>query len=157
MLTLSFNGSDQRVLRWLASSSSEIVQVLRVEMLRQMILVRDVIVGEKLSGEVLNTKTGTLRRAEHDSVQVSKLQIEGNVTVDPTASKYGPVHEYGGTFNVKAHLRRSSLGRQTEVRAHTVTYPERSFMRSTLAEMAPEIVSGLQGALDEYVAEKNSQ
>ena len=155
MLTLSFNGSDSRVLAWLASSQSEIVQVLRVEMLKQMIRLQNVVVEDKLSGEVLGTKTGTLRRAQHASVTSDGSTIAGTVATDPTASSYGFVHEYGGTFDVSAYLRKSSQNHDTWVRAHSVTFPERSFLRSSLAEMAPEIVAGLQEALDVYVREKN--
>lgn len=155
MLTLSFNGTDERVIAWLKNSFSEIAAALRIAMLQEMIAVRDVVVEEKLSGQVLKNKTGTLRRSQHESVTSDENSIRGFVSTDPSASAYGYVHEYGGTFDVKAHMRKSSHNMQTWVREHSITFPERSFLRSTLNEMAPEIVAGLQNAADEWVARKN--
>src|ERR1041384_5652469 len=115
-------------------------------MLQEMIALRDVVVEEKLSGQVLKNKTGTLRRSQHESVTSDEKVIQGTVATDPSASAYGYVHEYGGTFDVKAHMRKSSHNMQTWVRQHSVTFPVRSFLRSTLNEMAPDIVEGLQNA-----------
>jgi hypothetical protein len=126
-------------------------------MLREMIEVRDVVVGEKLSGQVLKNKTGTLRRSQHESVTSDDNSIRGAVSTDPSASAYGYAHEYGGTFDVKAHLRKSSHNMQTWVREHSITFPERSFLRSTLNEMAPNIVEGLQNAVNEWVEKKNQE
>jgi hypothetical protein len=155
VLTLSFNGTDERVIAWLKNSFSEIAAALRIAMLQEMIAVRDVVVEEKLSGQVLKNKTGTLRRSQHESVTSDEKSIRGAVSTDPSASAYGYVHEYGGTFDVKAHMRKSSHNMQTWVREHSITFPERSFLRSTLNAMAPEIVAGLQNAADEWVARKN--
>jgi hypothetical protein len=155
LLTLTFNGTDERVIAWLKNSFSEIAAALRIAMLQEMIAVRDVVVEEKLSGQVLKNKTGTLRRSQHESVTSDEKSIRGAVSTDPSASAYGYVHEYGGTFDVKAHMRKSSHNMQTWVREHSITFPERSFLRSTLNAMAPEIVAGLQNAADEWVARKN--
>ena len=155
MLTLSFNGTDERVIAWLKNSFSEIAAALRIAMLQEMIALRDVVVEEKLSGQVLKNKTGTLRRSQHESVTSDEKVIQGTVATDPSASAYGYVHEYGGTFDVKAHMRKSSHNMQTWVRQHSVTFPVRSFLRSTLNEMAPDIVEGLQNAANEWVERKN--
>jgi hypothetical protein len=155
VLILSFNGTDERVIAWLKNSFSEIAAALRIAMLQQMIALRDVVVEEKLSGQVLKNKTGTLRRSQHESVTSDENSIRGAVSTDPSASAYGYVHEYGGTFDVKVHMRKSSHNMQTWVREHSITFPERSFLRSTLNEMAPDIVAGLQNAADEWVARKN--
>ncbi len=124
-------------------------------MLQEMIALRDVVVEEKLSGQVLKNKTGNLRNAQHESVESDENSIRGFVSTDPSASAYGYVHEYGGTFDVKAYMRKTSHSMQVWVRQHSVTFPERSFLRSTLNEMAPEIVEGLQNAANEWVARKN--
>lgn len=155
MLSLTFNGSDSRVIAWLQSSASELVAVLRLQLLQEMIETRDVVVEDKLSGDVLDVQSGTLRRAQHADVAVSGTTITGAVSTDPSASKYGIVQEMGGTFNVREHLRRSSLGHEAWIREHSITFPERSFLRSTLAEMAPQIVEGLQNAVDDYIKHKN--
>ena len=79
---------------------------------------------------------------------------------------YGQLHETGGTFNVKEHLRRTGFNRKGEVvkllnhsgsvrasvastqaglvKAHTVTFPARPFMSSALEEMSSEMVADLE-------------
>lgn len=69
-----------------------------------------------------------------------------------TNVKYGRVHELGGTFLVKAHVRnmtqvwghRLPEPRQVQVRAHSKTYPKRSFLVASLKAMAPEIRERLE-------------
>jgi hypothetical protein len=71
---------------------------------------------------------------------------------------YARQHEYGfaGAVSVKAHLRmvKKAFGRsitptQVHVRAHArnVVYPERSFLRSALKDMTPEILQALSSAV----------
>ena len=116
---------------------------------------------DKLSGQVLKTKTGTLRRSishrTHDS---------GNATygVVGTNSNYGMMHEFGfkGTENIKSHLRtikmawgKSIKPRQVTVKAHTrkVDYPERSFLRSALKEMETQIVTEIDTTVQRLLNE----
>lgn len=123
-------------------------------MQRQMIGLRNYVVSQKLSGQVLNTKTGTLRRAQFSDAMQEGSEIRGLVATDPSASKYGRIHEYGGTFTVREHLRRTARGTRT-IAAHSVTYPERSFLRSALKEQAESIVAGLQAAANAAIQEKS--
>lgn len=97
----------------------------------------------KLSGEVLNVRTGRLRRSITSSGRVT---TDGYAVTVGTNVVYASVHEFGFTGNVvvPAHLRlvRKAWGRpvtnptQHMVRAHTMRMrlPERSFARSSLAE-----------------------
>ena len=104
------------------------------------------IVKDKLSGQVLHRRSGVLSGAVHSVVGTGAGgEIIGKVMVGNQA-RYGWVHEYGGTFTIPAHTRRIThffgykfpKGQQArelaQVRAHTATYPERSFMRSSLAD-----------------------
>lgn len=153
MLELSFNESDQRVRAWLQSMPPKLTAALYQEMQRQMIGLRNYIVANKLSGQVLDTKHGTLRRAQIPTVEQQGNIIVGIEATDPTASKYGFLHEYGGTFTVREHLRNTSHGTRT-VREHSITFPERSYMRSSLREMTPTIREGLQAALNKAIAQE---
>ncbi len=102
------------------------------------------VVRDKLSGQVLNVRTGTLRRSIGQAVSDVGAKIVGFVS---TNVKYAPPHEYGfrGTVNVRAHLRevKEAFGKRlkTPVTAsvgaysRTVNLPERSFLRSALREM----------------------
>jgi phage gpG-like protein len=107
--------------------------------LRAQALVRD-----KLSGEVLKVRSGKLRA----SVTEQMAGGAGSVgAILSSAVPYAAVHEYGfsGTQNVRESLRtvRQAFGKpispvQAVVRAHSrqVDFPERSFLRSALAELA---------------------
>jgi phage gpG-like protein len=145
-IEISFNGSDQRVVSYIRTTGKSIVVALLREMERQMIMLRDRVVASKLSGQVLKNRTGTLRRSQNYSITQTETSITGIVATDPAASKYGVVHEYGGTFSVRAHLRQGH-----PVKAHSVTFPERSFLRSTLKESTPSILDALQGAVAQAI------
>lgn len=105
-------------------------------------------VKTKLSGEVLNVKTGRLRRS------ISR-KIEGEGTPVVTGSvgtnvKYAPPHEFGfhDKVTIKQHMRMQTMAwgrpmepRQVTVSSHTaaMNLPERSFLRSSLQELEPAI------------------
>ena len=104
---------------------------------------------EKLSGQVLKNRTGTLRRSINARVTQTATAVSGSVG---TTLRYAGAHEHGfdGIVTVRAHLRRLKSGRTTTVRAHSMQMhlPERSFLRSALHELAP----GIQTAIDQAVA-----
>lgn len=98
---------------------------------------------DKLSGQVLNVRTGRLRRSITDLVEDNGDVVSGIVS---TPVKYARPHEEGfhGTVTVREHMReikqafgRSIAPRQITVRAHDMkmNLPERSFLRSALADM----------------------
>jgi phage gpG-like protein len=72
-------------------------------------------VKEKLSGEVLHVRTGTLRRSINREVRASGSagMIEGIVG---TNVEYAAAHEYGfdGTVTVRAHIRRLTTNKKAE-------------------------------------------
>lgn len=133
----------------------------------------------KLSGDPLKVQTGTLRRSI--TYQVADLgdAIEGTVG---TNVRYGAVHEFGyhGTVMVKDYIRKQ-LSRnkakfvpvkfnknstrvklqQTEsgvafVHAHSrrVDLPERSFLRSSLRELAGDFQRQMKEAVDSATKQK---
>lgn len=116
-------------------------------------LVRDV-KAEKLSGQVLKNRTGRLRRSVNYRIsEDTPARIEATVG---TNVEYARAHEYGGTVTVKEHLRtqvqawgRPITPRKVSVKQHTATFPERSFLRSALREMAPEIRRQIAAAVEE--------
>lgn len=92
----------------------------------------------KLSGDVLDVRTGQLRDSIHSRVAAEAGEIVGTVGVDPAspAAAYAGVHEFGGVFAIPEHLSHSRLGNEFTVRAHDANFPERSFLRSALSENA---------------------
>ena len=118
-------------------------------------------VQQKLSGEVL----GEVSHRLHDSIHFKTTDTaSGIIATVGTDVRYAAIHEYGfhGTEQVREHLRHQSVafGRPIEpvdvaVRAHArqVNVPERSFLRSTLAELAPQIVERLEQAVAQATRE----
>lgn len=115
-------------------------------------------VQQKLAGEVLNVRSGALARSivttiDEDAAGVS-VGIASNGDV-----KYAAIHEFGGVIPPheiapdKAKALAFVLGGKqvfaTRVNLPAVTMPERSYLRSSLAEMADQIREGLSEAVGE--------
>lgn len=129
------------------------------------------LVKKKLSGEVLHNRTGTLRRSINRVIVDTPARIEAQVGTNVV---YAAIHEYGfdGEVNVREHVRRlyaegteklsgashggirswkrvqGQMRGETTVKAHSrhVKMPERSYLRSSLKEMGPQIAEGIRAA-----------
>jgi phage gpG-like protein len=106
------------------------------------------IVQRKLSGEVLEPRSGALRRSMRADVVEDVRGIRARVFSDGSVP-YAGIQEYGGrialpaiaTVNGKA-LAFAYEGRLVFAKrasAHVVTIPERSYLRASLAEFAPAL------------------
>ncbi len=140
---------------------------MREAMLRGLILVQTSTV-RKLSGPVLHNVTGTLRRSIHFRTEQSDTALKGlvgsfagypNPRGGEQAAGYARINEFGGTFTVPEHERRVTqiFGREVEpfiqtVRAHTATYPERSFLRSSLRDEKKNIVKEFRLSMNEALS-----
>lgn len=106
---------------------------------------------EKLSGPVLHNRTGTLRRSIN---RVVLDDASGVVATVGTNVRYAAVHEYGfdGEVTVRAHVRKvasRSVGKGKKQTVQGIAFvqqhqrhmvlPERSFLRSSVRELAPQI------------------
>jgi phage gpG-like protein len=110
-------------------------------------------VERNLSGAVLQRRSGRL--AAGIDVSVARVGVNVSATVR-TAVPYAAIHEYGGTLPARRVLPRN--GRvlafpwrgqprfYTHVEVPAARMPERSFLRSALAEMEPEIRAALTAA-----------
>lgn len=133
-------------------------------------------VKDKLTGQVLHVRTGTLRRSINRVVTENGSNITATIG---TNVRYAAIHEYGfnGEVEVPAYTRkvraqgeialRKVRGRNfgvwekkegkvtgiANVREHTrrLMMPERSFLRSSLREYAPMIREELRKAAVEGV------
>jgi len=161
------DGSDQRVPAQIRAATPVIVAALAERLTLWMLRLQQKIQGEKLSGQVLQHRSGRLYGSiiEQPTEQVG-LQLIGSVTGAGGPAWYGQLHETGGTFHVKEYVRHIAFNQKGEVirmltkagtvrkavattkeqivHAHDVTFPERSFMSSSLAEIAEEMVADLQ-------------
>lgn len=112
--------------------------------------------SQKLSGQVLNVRTGRLRRSISYKVEQQGDEIYGLVG---TNVEYARRHEFGmtGDEKVRAHMRtiKEAFGKSLKnpkavmVRAHSrhINAPERSFLRSALAEMSEQIQTEIAAAV----------
>ena len=110
---------------------------------------------QKVSGEVLRNRTGTLRRAINARIVANEYRITGTVGIK---LRYAAGHEFGfkGTVSVPAHLRMMKVAwgrpvkqpRQIMVGVHAMkmNLPERSFLRSSLKDLRSEIVADLRAS-----------
>lgn len=116
---------------------------------------------DKLSGQVLRARSGTLR----DSIAVRTRQngtsVEATVYSD---LDYAAAQEYGffGTVGVRASLRqiKEAFGRPIAPKtigvgayARRMDLPPRSFLRSALDDMSPEIGEQIDSALREALSQ----
>jgi phage gpG-like protein len=112
-------------------------------------------VQEKLDGEVLQMRSGRL----HDSVTAT-IDTDGDVVsgdVSVAGVRYAAIQEYGGTVHVPeivperasalAFAIKGELIFAARARAHDVTIPERSYLRSSLAENSDAIAAALRDAV----------
>jgi hypothetical protein len=123
------------------------------------------VMQDKLSGQVLNVRTGNLRRSIPRGTKVveSGDNIVGVVGLgdDKKVAKYGRLHEYGGTIpahvvevkNKKALMWMSNGSPRFAKRVNipAVKMPERSFLRSTLKEAQGEFNAGINAAIQKAI------
>ncbi len=116
---------------------------------------------DKLSGQVLKSRSGSLRSSIDLRIDQGGGAITASIFSD---SRYAGVQEYGfgGTVSVRASLRRitEAFGRPIaektiSVRSHVrrMELPERSFLRSALEDMTPAIREAVEAGLAEAVSQ----
>jgi phage gpG-like protein len=150
MITITV-GNIPPVVTNLQGFGQRLMTSLNRQMTRIVVELQSYIRIKKLvGGNPLHQRTGNLSRAITYQVQQDTDGITGFVGVDRTAN-YGAVHEYGGTFTVREHIAMSKKGNPYNVRAHSATYPQRSFLRSSLSENQANIVKQLTEAVNEAI------
>jgi phage gpG-like protein len=109
-------------------------------------------VKRKISGEVLNVVTGNLRAHILEDVVSTPSQVIGQVFT--SGVKYAAVHEFGGSgfYEIVARDAKALhwLSGGMDMFRRAVNHPpakERSYMRSTLAEMRQSIIDRMRGAV----------
>ena len=151
---------DQQVLERLRALPDAVHSSLLRALTRLGIELQRDVQQDKLSGQVLKSRSGSLR----SSIDLTVDQSGGTITANVfSVSPYAAVHEYGfaGTVSVRASLRRitKAFGRPIAEKTisvpaydRRVDLPERSFLRSALEDMAPAIREEVQTALSEAVS-----
>jgi phage gpG-like protein len=117
-------------------------------------------IQQKLSGDVLQMKSGAL--AGSIAVTIDELSTGVAVRIAPSPDmKYAAIHEYGGTIpphqivpdkaRALAFLAGGKQAFAARVNLPAVAMPERSYMRSSLAEVADEIRGEFAAAVVEAI------
>lgn len=128
------------------------------------IKLKDNIINNKLSGQVLNKISGNLIRSIQQTVTGNSYQVKGSV-FSAGDVKYAAIHEYGGTIQhpggtayiidskTKMAVFISNAAAEGKnyprTAAHEITMPERSYMRTAFAEFQDTIKSTLTLAIQE--------
>ena len=126
-----------------------------VRALTRFMLQFDRRVKQKLSGEVLNVRSGVLRASVHTEVKESATEVIGT---EGTNVKYARFHEYGvpHSWEIRPRSARAlafEVGGQTIFRMR-VTHPglpERSFLRSAQREMTGQFKDEMRQAVGEAI------
>lgn len=112
------------------------------------LIVQRTSVMDKLSGQVLHVRTGTLRRSISVRIEQSEHFVVGVVG---TNVRYGGIHEFGGQVPEHQRLMTMVFGKPLKfpVWATVKPYqlPERSFLRSALHDKLPTIRGIIQNAI----------
>lgn len=114
------------------------------------------IVSDKLSGQVLKSHTGNLKRA---IIQIP-AEAEGNIVTAGVGlgseARYGLAHEFGANIpertpqNAKAlHWIGADGASVFAMRARAFTLPARSFLRTGFADFQPRIIEAVREAIQE--------
>ena len=151
MIDVSVTGLDETAARF-AALPQTLASRLGQEVERLGGVLRDRI-ERKLSGEVLQSRSGRLAASIAVTVEPSGAGASATVASD---APYAAIQEYGGTIPARTILPQSARalafpwrGQQRffkRVSLPAVTLPERSFMRSALAETVPEIYAAIATA-----------
>ena len=113
-------------------------------------------IQQKLSGGVLNSRTGALASSIVATVDESSADVSVRIGTSGDV-KYAAIQEFGGTIPPheivpdKAKALAFAVGGKqvfaARVNLPAVTMPERSYLRSSLAEMAVDITAEMSEAV----------
>ncbi len=155
MMTVTLVG-DRQLVTTLQAMPQKVTASLNKEALFLSNQLRNYIITRKLSGQVLNKRTGNLQRSIKQRVETNPgISVHGYAFSSGDV-KYTAIHEFGfsGSQKVKEHVRTMAFGKTVApfmVPSFTrnVKMPERSFMRSSLKDLTPEIIKGFTRAVME--------
>lgn len=160
MLTVSVD--DRAVQARLDSMPARIHARLKQTVYALAEKLRSHVIQDKLLGQVLNRRTGRLGQSIQQKVDSSVTSVTGTV-YSAGDVKYAAIHEFGGQIPAHEIVARNANalafmmgGKQVfakRVQWPGATMPERSFMRSSLADMRDEIVQKMTQAVREGAKE----
>jgi phage gpG-like protein len=157
MLALELDGLDETSAR-LEGYPAALQAALGAKAAELASALADLVKNDKLAGAVLNTRSGALSDSIAASVTADADGVLASVGSEGDV-KYAAIQEYGGKTSAheilpaKADVLAFLIGgaqhfaRRVEHPGSVI--PERSYLRSALADMQDEILAALAGAADE--------
>lgn len=121
---------------------------------------RNYVITDKLSGQVLNKITGQLQQSIQKDVESNGLSVTGIVFSAGDAKAYAGAQEYGAHIPERVPVKAQALSwitggkRVFFARAAAFNLPERSYLRSSLKDKSDDIKDGLQDAVNEGLAKE---
>lgn len=163
MLTIKVD--DRAVQAWLTAMPEKVRQRLEQAVYTLAEKLRSHIIQDKLLGQVLNRRNGGLGQSIQQKVDSTSTSVVGTV-YSAGDVKYAAIHEFGGVINhpggTAFYVSQLLGGRAFWVSnasaladklprtaAHQITMPERSYMRSSLADMKDDIIQKMTLAVNE--------
>jgi hypothetical protein len=113
---------------------------------------------QKLTGQVLKTRTGNLRNSVFYKMEDQGTQIVGTVDVSMPAARYGKAHEFGAHIPERVPVNAKALhwrvgGKDVfAMRAAAFDLPKRPFMSTGLADRHAGITAGIQESINEAIS-----
>lgn len=149
---------DTELIAKLDDAPNSVRRELTREITAIVLLLEGHIKNDKLSGQVLHVRSGDLRRSVHAVLPVTQTAtgVMGKVAQSGDV-KYGAIHEFGG--KTPAHVIEAKKGAALafmmggkqvffkKVNHPGSVMPERSYMRSSLADLREDIANRLQDAV----------
>jgi len=162
MLNITVTGDRETIVKLDKVSAALHAQLLNVTK-KYAVNLQQHVKGDKLSGQVLNRRSGALSSSIKLAVDDTGSSVYGRVFSSGDV-KYAAFWEFGfhGTEQVSPHERIVShvfgrkvtpLAQQVKGYSRKVDQAPRSFMRSALADMAAEIKGAYLAAKDDAIAE----
>jgi phage gpG-like protein len=146
LIKAGFNSSDERLVAMFKKRGPAVVEAGTRAIDISMLLLQKRI-HEKLSGEVLNIRTGKLiGSVNKEETTFDGETISGSVTAAAGPARYGKIHEFGGTFTIRRGIL-SRRAKKNKKRLPTITFPERSFMRSSQEELRQATIERIRRAV----------
>lgn len=157
MIRVGLQGDRELIERLDAMPASVAASLLR-KVWELALKLKNYIQREKLSGQVLNRKTGRLMRSIDAKVEQTVKAIFG-IVFQSSDVPYGAIHEFGGKTAPHVIMPKKAQVLAFNWKGANVffrrvnhpgsTFPERSYMRSGLRDMSVEISMGLKTAVVE--------
>lgn len=174
MISIKLTGCDELVQKF-DKMPQRVQAEVETEMNDLIDDLRNYVITNKLSGQVLRHITGNLWRSIQSLVQKLGSKITGIVYASSDC-KYAAIHEYGGTIHMPARggsvrlrvdargnlLRQKTndklavfakashkraISRDFKSASYDIVMPERSYLRSSLRDNKDQIIQRLQGAV----------